>query len=68
VREQGYGTAWLLKSPDAAYTLMASEYFGQTFVELGGTVVVGRSYTMTSPTSRPSSSPSKRSALSPTPS
>jgi branched-chain amino acid transport system substrate-binding protein len=49
VREQGYGTAWLLKSPDAVYTLMGPEYFGQTFVELGGTVVVGRSYTMNQP-------------------
>ncbi len=48
-REQGYESAWLLKSPDAAYTLMGPEYFGQTFTELGGTVLGEGSYTMNQP-------------------
>ncbi|WP_210529702.1 ABC transporter substrate-binding protein [Rubellimicrobium arenae] len=48
-RELGYGSAWLLKSPDAAYTLIGPEYFGQAFQTLGGTVLGEGSYTMNQP-------------------
>jgi branched-chain amino acid transport system substrate-binding protein len=47
--ELGYKTAWLLKSPDAAYTQFGPEYFGKVFEANGGTLVGEGSYTMNQP-------------------
>jgi branched-chain amino acid transport system substrate-binding protein len=47
--ELGYKTAWLLKSPDAAYTQFGPEYFGQVFTAKGGTVIGEGSFTMNQP-------------------
>jgi branched-chain amino acid transport system substrate-binding protein len=47
--ELGYKTAWLLKSPDAAYTLMGPEYFGKVFEAKGGKVIGEGSFTMNQP-------------------
>jgi branched-chain amino acid transport system substrate-binding protein len=47
--ELGYKTAWLLKSPDAAYTLKGPEYFGQVFEAKGGKVIGEGSFTMNQP-------------------
>jgi branched-chain amino acid transport system substrate-binding protein len=48
-RELGYGTTWLLKSPDAAYTQFGPQYFGQAFEALGGEVLGEGSYSMGQP-------------------
>jgi branched-chain amino acid transport system substrate-binding protein len=47
--ELGYKTAWLLKSPDAAYTQFGPEYFGKVFEAKGGKVIGEGSYTMNQP-------------------
>jgi branched-chain amino acid transport system substrate-binding protein len=47
--ELGYKTAWLLKSPDAAYTQFGPEYFGAVFTAKGGAVIGEGSYTMNQP-------------------
>jgi branched-chain amino acid transport system substrate-binding protein len=47
--ELGYKTAWLLKSPDAAYTQFGPEYFGKVFEANGGTILGEGSYTMNQP-------------------
>jgi branched-chain amino acid transport system substrate-binding protein len=44
--EQGYRTAFLLKSPDSAYTNKLPEYFGEAFEAAGGEVVGTAEYTM----------------------
>lgn len=47
--EQGYKTAWLLKSPDAAYTQFGPEYFGKVFEAKGGKLIGEGSFTMNQP-------------------
>jgi branched-chain amino acid transport system substrate-binding protein len=47
--ELGYKTAWLLKSPDAAYTQFGPAYFGAVFEAKGGTVIGEGSFTMNQP-------------------
>jgi branched-chain amino acid transport system substrate-binding protein len=47
--ELGYKTAWLLKSPDAAYLLKGPEYFGQVFEAKGGKVIGEGSFTTNQP-------------------
>jgi branched-chain amino acid transport system substrate-binding protein len=47
--ELGYKTAWLLKSPDAAYTQFGPEYFGKVFEAKGGKVIGEGSFTMNQP-------------------
>ncbi len=47
--ELGYKTAWLLKSPDAAYLLKGPEYFGQVFESKGGKVIGEGSFTLNQP-------------------
>jgi branched-chain amino acid transport system substrate-binding protein len=47
--ELGYKTAWLLKSPDSAYTQFGPEYFGQVFEAKGGQVIGEGSFTMNQP-------------------
>lgn len=47
--ELGYKTAWLLKSPDAAYTQFGPEYFGTVFEANGGTVIGEGSFSMNQP-------------------
>ena len=47
--ELGYKTAWLLKSPDAAYTQLGPEYFGTVFAAKGGTVIGEGSFSMNQP-------------------
>ncbi len=42
----GYKTAYVVKSPDSAYTLRLPEYFEEVFVKLGGTVAGEGSYTL----------------------
>ncbi|WP_415182340.1 ABC transporter substrate-binding protein [Phaeovulum sp.] len=37
--DQGYKTAYILMSPDSAYTLKLPEYFGQAFTAKGGTLL-----------------------------
>lgn len=37
--EQGYKSAYILTSPDTAYTLKLPEYFGQVFTAKGGTLL-----------------------------
>jgi len=37
--EQGYKTAYILTSPDTAYTLKLPQYFGQAFTAMGGTLL-----------------------------
>lgn len=37
--EAGYKTAYILTSPDSAYTLKLPEYFGQAFTAKGGTLL-----------------------------
>jgi branched-chain amino acid transport system substrate-binding protein len=44
-REQGYETAFILKSPDTAYTQKLPEYFAEVFEREGGEVVGGATYT-----------------------
>ena len=45
-REQGYKTAYVLKSPDSAYTLKLPEYFAETFKAKGGEIVGEGTYSM----------------------
>lgn len=47
-RDQGYETAYLLKSPDIEYTLMP-DYFGAAFEKLGGEVIGEGVYTLGQP-------------------
>ncbi|MCU0910124.1 MAG: ABC transporter substrate-binding protein [Rhodobacteraceae bacterium] len=47
--ELGYKTAFLLKSPDAAYTQFGPAYFGTVFEANGGQVVGEASFTMNQP-------------------
>lgn len=47
--ELGYKTAFLLKSPDAAYTQFGPAYFGSVFEANGGKIVGEASYTMNQP-------------------
>ncbi|MFC2968541.1 ABC transporter substrate-binding protein [Acidimangrovimonas pyrenivorans] len=44
--KQGYKTAYLLVSPDSAYTLKLPEYFGKVFKAEGGKVVGQASYSL----------------------
>ena len=44
--DQGYKTAYIVKSPDSAYTLRLPEYFAQVFKGLGGTLMGEGSYTL----------------------
>jgi branched-chain amino acid transport system substrate-binding protein len=44
--DQGYKTAYIVKSPDSAYTLRLPEYFAQVFTGKGGTLVGEGSYTL----------------------
>lgn len=44
--KQGYRTAYVLKSPDSAYTQKLPEYFGIVFTAKGGKVVGEGTYTM----------------------
>jgi branched-chain amino acid transport system substrate-binding protein len=45
-RDQGYETAFILKSPDSAYTQRLPEYFAQVFEREGGEVVGEATYTL----------------------
>ena len=47
--ELGYKSAWLLKSPDAAYLLKGPEYFGQVFESKGGKIIGEGSFTLNQP-------------------
>ncbi len=47
--ELGYRTAFLLKSPDAAYTQFGPEYFGKVFEAKGGRVIGEASFTLNQP-------------------
>ena len=44
--EKGYKAAYILKSPDTAYTLKLPEYFAEVFKKKGGAVVGEGSYTL----------------------
>jgi branched-chain amino acid transport system substrate-binding protein len=44
--DQGYKTAYIVKSPDSAYTLRLPEYFAQVFTAAGGTLIGEGSYTI----------------------
>lgn len=44
--EQGYETAYVLKSPDTAYTQLLPEYFVAAFEANGGTVLTQSTYTL----------------------
>lgn len=44
--EQGYKTAYILASPDTAYTQKLPQYFGQVFTAKGGEVLGEGSYAM----------------------
>ncbi len=44
--EQGYKSAYILTSPDTAYTLKLPEYFGQVFTTKGGTLLGEGSFAM----------------------
>ena len=48
-RSQGFKKAWLVKSPDSAYTLGGPEYFGSAFKSGGGDVVGESLYTLNQP-------------------
>ena len=48
-REQGFTNAWLVKSPDSAYTLGGPEYFGAAFRANGGAVAGESVYTLNQP-------------------
>lgn len=43
---KGYKTAYILKSPDSAYTLRLPEYFVEVFTKKGGTIAGEGSYTL----------------------
>lgn len=44
--KKGYKTAYILKSPDSAYTLRLPEYFSEVFSNKGGTIAGEGTYTM----------------------
>ncbi len=44
--KKGYKSAYILKSPDSAYTLRLPEYFVEVFTKKGGTLVGEGTYTM----------------------
>jgi branched-chain amino acid transport system substrate-binding protein len=44
--KKGYKTAYILKSPDSAYTLRLPEYFAEVFQKKGGTLAGEGTYTM----------------------
>lgn len=44
--KKGYKTAYILKSPDSAYTLRLPEYFSEVFTKKGGTISGEGTYTM----------------------
>jgi len=44
--ESGYKTAYVLVSPDSAYTLKLPQYFGEAFTAKGGTVVAEGTFGM----------------------
>ncbi len=44
--EKGYKSAYVLKSPDSAYTLKLPEYFAQVFTGKGGTLLGAGTYTL----------------------
>ena len=44
--ESGYKTAYILTSPDSAYTLKLPQYFGEAFTAKGGTVLGEGTYSM----------------------
>ena len=44
--DQGYKTAYIVKSPDSAYTLRLPEYFAEVFTGLGGTIAGESKYTL----------------------
>ncbi|WP_300062898.1 ABC transporter substrate-binding protein [uncultured Roseobacter sp.] len=48
-RDQGFEKAWLLTSPDSAYTLGGPRYFGEAFESLGGAVVGESTYSLNQP-------------------
>ncbi|MEM6848868.1 MAG: ABC transporter substrate-binding protein [Pseudomonadota bacterium] len=48
-RDNGYENVYLVKSPDAAYTLGGPEYFGEVFEELGGNIVGTSLYSLNQP-------------------
>ena len=48
-RDEGFKQAWLVKSPDSAYTLGGPEYFGEAFEALGGKVLGESLYTLNQP-------------------
>lgn len=48
-REQGFENVYLVKSPDAAYTLGGPEYFGAAFEALGGNIVGTSNYSLNQP-------------------
>jgi len=48
-RSEGLSKAWLVKSPDSAYTLGGPEYFGSAFRSNGGEVLGESIYTLNQP-------------------
>jgi len=48
-RDQGFEKAWLLTSPDSAYTLGGPRYFGEVFESLGGTVLGESTFSLNQP-------------------
>lgn len=48
-RELGFETAYILKSPDAAYTMGGPEYFAEVFTNGGGTIVGESLYSLNQP-------------------
>lgn len=44
--EQGYKSAYILTSPNSAYTLKLPQYFGQAFTAKGGTLLGEGSFAM----------------------
>lgn len=43
---QGYKTAYIMTSPDTAYTLKLPQYFGESFAQKGGEVLAEGTFTM----------------------
>jgi branched-chain amino acid transport system substrate-binding protein len=48
-RELGYETAYIVKSPDAAYTMGGPEYFAEVFTREGGTISGESLYSLNQP-------------------
>ena len=48
-RKAGFENAWLLTSPDSAYTLGGPRYFGEVFEKLGGSVAGESTFTLNQP-------------------